>query len=154
MEKGSVVGASAWGIFMWRVVAVLVIGALLARWVWVFFAPVSEQILPASQQVSGFQAEHLFGIAAVSVEPVQAVVPNVRLVGVFAGTPGFAVLELDGQRQVGVVTGKEVATGAWLVEVAIDHVVIESNGVRQQIDIEKNAPVRRESADAELTTAQ
>jgi type II secretory pathway component PulC len=115
--------------------AVLVIGALLANWTWVLLAPNSASVLPAVEPVPDLQTGHLFGIAAASGSVSQAVLPNVRLVGVFAGTPGFAVLELDGKRQVGLSTGREIIAGAKLVEVAIDHVVIERGGVRQQIQL-------------------
>lgn len=136
LRVNGAVGAAAWGSFMWRVLAVLVIGALLAKWTWVVFAPRSASVLPAMQPASGFQTERLFGVAAVSPVTVQPALPNVRLVGVFAGVPGFAILELDGNRQVGLATGREIVAGAKLVAVAIDHVVIERGGVRQQIQLE------------------
>lgn len=140
LRANGAVGVSAWGSFMWRVLAVLVIGALLAHWTWVVFAPRSAQVLPAVLPASGFQAERLFGSTAVSSVAVQAALPNVRLVGVFAGVPGFAIMELDGKRQVGLATGHEIVAGAKLVEVAIDHVVIERNGVRQQIRLAEKEP--------------
>lgn len=140
------VPGTAWSAFMWRVLAVLVIGAMLAHWTWVLFAPSSELVLPAALPASGFHAEHLFGSAAVSGVTVQAALPNVRLVGVFAGSPGFAVLELDGKRQVGLTTGREIVAGTKLVEVAIDHVVIERNGVRQQIRLTGKAPATSNAA--------
>jgi type II secretory pathway component PulC len=141
LQANGAVGVSIWAPFMWRVLAVLVIGALLAHWTWVVFAPRSAQVLPAMLPASGFQAEHLFGITAVSSVAVQAALPNVRLVGVFAGVPGFAIMELDGKRQVGLATGHEIVSGAKLVEVAIDHVVIERNGVRQQIRLAEKESV-------------
>ncbi|MDD4928341.1 MAG: type II secretion system protein N [Gallionella sp.] len=153
MEKGSAVGASARGIFMWRVVAVLVTGALLAHWTWVLLAPVSVHVLSAAQHESDIPAEHLFGVAAPSESRHEAALPNVRLVGVFAGTPGFAIFELDGKRQVGLVTGRELVAGAKLVEVAKDHVVIERRGVREQIQIEKKLPARVEGEQATAVSA-
>ena len=129
-------GAAIWRASIWRLLAVIVIAAMLANWTWVFFAPRSADVLPAMPADAGFQAEHLFGIAAASGVAAQAALPNVRLVGVFAGSPGFAVLELDGKRQLGLAVGQEVVAGAKLVEVAMDHVVIEQGGVRQQIALE------------------
>ena len=123
------------GAFMWRVVAVLVIGALLAHWTWVLFAPRSASVLPALQPASDLQAGRLFGIAAVTTQAPQVALPNVHLIGVFAGTPGFAVLELNGKQQ-GLAVGREIVPGAKLMEVANDHVVIERGGVRQQIQLE------------------
>lgn len=141
--------ASARATLMWRIVAVLVIGALLAHWVWVLCAPRSASVRPAALTAAGAKAELLFGVAAASsVTGVQSVLPNVRLVGVFAGTPGFAVLELDGRRQVGLASGGEIAAGAKLVEVASDHVVIERDGVRQQIALEGNTAALKNAAAA------
>ncbi len=120
---------------MWRVLAVLVIAAMLAHWTWLLFAPRSVPVLPARQASAEFQAERLFGVATVSA--AANAMPNVSLVGVFAGKHGFAVLEIDGKRQVGLAIGKELVAGAKLVEVATDHVVIERGGVRQQIDMPK-----------------
>lgn len=128
------VPSATWGVFMWRVLAALVIVTLLVHWLWVLFAPRSMSVLPAVFPPSNAHAEQLFGSAQpVSVSAVASVMPNVRLVGVFAGTPGFAVLELDGKHQLGLVTGHDIVAGAKLVEVAKDHVVIERAGVRQKI---------------------
>lgn len=132
--------ATARATWLWRVVAVLLIGALLAHWVWVLFAPPSASVRPAAPTAAGAKAELLFGVAAVTTPAPQVAVPNVRLIGVFAGKPGFAVLELDGGRQVGLASGGEIAPGAKLVEVASDHVVIERGGVRQQIQLERKKP--------------
>ena len=121
----------------WRVLAVLVIGALLAKWTWVVFAPKSASVLPALQAGSSGQTERLFGVAAVPAVTAQAVLPNIKLVGVFA--PDFAILELDGKKQTGLIVGQEVVTGSKLVAVASDHVVIEQAGVRQTIALEGNA---------------
>lgn len=146
LRANGAVEVSARSRFIWRVLAVLVIGALLAKWTWVLFAPRSEQVLPATLRAADFQAEHLFGTSAASGVTVQAALPNVRLVGVFAGTPGFAVLELDGKRQVGLTTGREIVAGTRLVEVAIDHVTIEHNGVRQQVRMAGKEPANSSAA--------
>jgi type II secretory pathway component PulC len=90
--------------------------------------------LPAGYSPSNSHAEQLFGSALpVSTSVVPVVMPNVRLIGVFAGVHGFAVFELDGKRQLGLAIGHEIVAGAKLLEVAKDHVVIERAGVRQQI---------------------
>ncbi len=121
----------------WRVLAVLVIGAMLAKWAWLVFAPNSDSVLPRMAADSHAQAEHLFGIVVTAVATAQAAMPNVKLVGVFA--PNFAILELDGKRQTGLAVGQDVMAGNKLVEVARDHVVIERGGVRQTIVLEGNA---------------
>lgn len=134
------VPGTAWNTFIWRVLAVLVIVPMLAHWTWVLFAPGSASVLPAPLPASDFQTGRLFGNAAASAVTVQAVMPNVRLIGVFAGAPGFAVLELDGNHQLGLATGREIVAGVKLFEVAIDHVVIEHGGVRQLIPLAENTP--------------
>ena len=140
------------GALMWRVLAVLVIGALLAHWVWVLFAPRSVSVMPAVQPASDSQAGRLFGIAAVTTPAPQVALPNVRLIGVFAGTPGFAVLELNGKQQ-GLAAGREIVPGATLVEVANDHVVIERGGVRQQIQLERKETTSGGGTAASVQTA-
>lgn len=121
----------------WRVLAVLVIGAMLAKWTWVLFAPRSESVLSAELAGTNVRAEHLFGIAASSGVQAQSLMPDVKLVGIFA--PDFAVLEFDGKRQAGLAVGQDVIAGSKLVEVASDHVVIERGGVRQQFALEGHA---------------
>lgn len=142
----SSVQCAAWSAVMWRVLAVLVIVTMLVHWVWVLFEPRSLSVLPAAFPASNSHAEQLFGsVRPTAALAVASVMPNVRLVGVFAGAPGFAVLELDGKRQLGLATGHEIVAGAKLLEVAKDHVVIERGGVRQQIPL-----VRRDLKNTEL----
>jgi type II secretory pathway component PulC len=121
---------------MWRVLAVLVIVSMLVHWIWVLFAPRGVAVLPAPFSSSNSHAEQLFGsVVPASTSEVSAVMPNLRLVGVFAGMPGFAVLELDGKHQLGLATGHEVVAGTKLIEVARDYVVIERAGMRQRIPL-------------------
>ena len=130
-----IVSGAAWSKFMWRVLAVLVVAVMLAHWTWVFVAPRAISVLPAPPSSSDSQAERLFGTATASAAQVHTILPGMRLVGVFAGAPGFAVFEVDGKGQMGLATGHEIVAGAKLVEVAFDHAVIERNGVRKQIPL-------------------
>lgn len=143
---------SEWPQLLWRVLGVLVIGAVLAKWTWVLFAPASLSVSPALPPPSGIQTERLFGVtanaAAASPVNISVALPNVRLIGVFAGTPGFAVLELDDKRQLSVATGNEISPGNRLVEVAIDRVVIERGGVRQQILLDGKDTALKSAASA------
>lgn len=136
------VPGTAWSPFVWHVLAVLVIVPVLAHWTWVLFAPSSVSVLPATPSTSDFQTGRLFGNAATSAVSAQTVMPNVRLIGVFAGVPGFAVLELEGKHQFGLATGREIVAGVKLIKVAIDHVVIEHGGVRQLIPLAKKSSGR------------
>jgi hypothetical protein len=124
----------AWGVYMWRVLAMLVIVSMLVHWGWVLFEPRSISALPAVIPALSSHTEQLFGgVRPVSKSAIPSVMPGIRLVGVFAGVPGFAVFELDRKRQLGVATGHEIVAGTKLVNVANDHVVIERDGVPQQI---------------------
>ncbi len=125
----------------WRGVGALVLGVLLAQWSWVLFAPYATAIAAVAERGAAVEAGQLFGVAtAFEVKSVEGVaLPNVRLVGVFAagpGKPGFAVLKLDDQRQVGVVLGEDVAPGTKLLEVHSDYVLLERAGVQQRVNLE------------------
>ncbi len=128
----------------WRGVGALVLGVLLAQWSWVLFAPHATAIAAVAERGAAAEAGQLFGVAAAfGVKSAEGVaLPNVRLVGVFAagpGKPGFAVLKLDDQRQMGVALGKEVAPGTKLLEVHPDYVLLERAGVRQRVNLERKA---------------
>ncbi len=83
-----------------------------------------------------------FAVAAYTQGP-QAVAstaafPDLKLIGVFAPDterPGFAVFKTDAQHQVGVVVGATVAPGVKLMEVHADRVVLESGGVRHNLEM-------------------
>lgn len=121
----------------WNGLAAVVLGALLAKWVWLLAAPPVAAVAAMGDRSASADADKLFGVAASSSANARALValPNVRLAGVYAGSRSFAILELDGKKQVGVPLGGEVVRGVTLQEVAADHVVIESNGTRQRIDL-------------------
>ncbi|MDH4285411.1 MAG: hypothetical protein OEV35_08850, partial [Gallionellaceae bacterium] len=94
------------------------------------------------------EAGKLFGIAAAVVAPVPVsrgaetmVLPNVRLVGVFAAEPGhsgFAVMKLDDKRQISVTAGQDVQPGIRLLEIHPGYVVLEQKGVKQRVNLEGN----------------
>jgi general secretion pathway protein C len=154
LRQNAVSKMPEWPQLFWRLLGVLVIGGLLANWTWVLFAPRSASVSQAVPLTSDSHTERLFGVEAISLTASSVTVltsmPNVRLVGVFAGHPGFAVLELDGKHQLSVATGSEIAPGSRLVEVAIDHVVIERAGVRQQVVLEGKATAIKSATAATL----
>ncbi len=132
----------------WRVLGALLLGGLLARWTWLLLAPNTAVVMPLAPPASGVQAERLFGVAVSAVTP-QAALPDVKLVGVFAGHPGFAVLELDGKRQMGLAAGGDVVAGVKLIEVAFDHVILERDGVRHRILLEEKSATVTGAASAQ-----
>lgn len=126
----------------WRGLGAIVLGAMLANWVWILFAPPVAAVGGPVDRGAPGEADTLFGVPPVSATDAQGpgVLPSVRLAGVYAGTPGFAILELDGTKQVGVMLGAEVVRGVTLTEIAADHVVVEGGGVRQRVDLIAGRP--------------
>ena len=130
--------------FSWRGISALVLGILLAKWFWILLAPqpLYSAVRPGSTAAN--EAGLLFGTVQSGDTVNQGVaLPNVQLLGIFsanAGKPGFAVLKLSENRQVGVAEGEEVATGTRLVAVRVDHVLLERAGVQQRVDLENKFP--------------
>ena len=124
----------------WRGLSAIILGVLLAKWLWIFFAPHATYTAAVPVHTAGVEAGRLFGMAAVPDTASQGVaLPNVQLLGVFtasAGKPGFAVLKLDSNRQMGIVEGEEVAAGTKLIKVHADHVILERAGVQQRVNLE------------------
>jgi hypothetical protein len=132
----------------WRGVGALILGALLAKWTWLLFAPHTLSVFPSQSEAGANVTEALFGVPASSEKPnsnTNAKLGNVQLVGVFSGKHGFAVMKLDEKTQRGVALGDEVIKGTKLVEVNADYVVLEYNGVRQKVNLEIKEPKSKES---------
>ena len=127
-------GGIARRLFSWQTLGAALLGIVLARWVWVLFAPESPAMPPASWEASG-DAGRLFGTASVANAPAFAPMGNIKLIGVFAHrTMGFAVMQVD-EKQIGVAQGEEVKPGIRLAETYPDHVMLEQAGVRQRVDL-------------------
>ena len=96
--------------FSWRGISALVLGILLAKWFWILLAPqpLYSAVRPGSTAAN--EAGLLFGTVQSGDTVNQGVaLPNVQLLGIFsanAGKPGFAVLKLSENRQVGVAEGE------------------------------------------------
>lgn len=127
----------------WYGLGALVLGVLLAKWVWILFAPRATAIAVAPERGATAEAGKLFGVpvaAPASSVAEAALLPNVRLVGVFAaktGRSGFAVLKLDDKRQAGVAVGENVLPGVRLLEVHPGHVLLERGDVQQRVYLEE-----------------
>lgn len=120
--------------FSWQGLGAAVLGVLLAKWVWVLFAPASAAMPAASWEASG-AAERLFGTASVADTSALATLGDIKLIGVFAHpTKGFAVMQVD-EKQIGVGLGDEVKPGVKLVETDANYVMLERAGVRQRVDL-------------------
>lgn len=126
--------------FTWHGLGALILGVLLAKWFWVFFAPLAIFTATIPEQTASTEAGRLFGIAVANEADGQGVaLPNVQLLGLFSATggkPGFAILKLDEKRQLGVAEGAEVVPGTKLVAVNVDHILLERAGMQQKVSLE------------------
>ncbi len=67
---------------------------------------------------------------------------SIKLLGIVAASGnrlGYAVLRLDGRQTLAVPQGAEVEPGLRLVEVQVDHVVLERSGGRESLAWPKKA---------------
>lgn len=136
-----------WAGKLWPALAAVVLGVVLARWVWIFLAPAGMAVLPPAEIGTSEDAEKIFGVATSAAAGIGTVIlPGARLVGVFApasstgkvskNKTGFAVLQLDEKRQSGVALGDEVVPGVKLIEIHADRVLLERDGITQLITLE------------------
>ncbi|TXT24700.1 MAG: hypothetical protein FD134_1422 [Gallionellaceae bacterium] len=146
LAGGETGGASSRLPLLWGVLGALVLGALLAKWAWVLFAPRATAVAVAPEHGAAAEAGRLFGVAIIAASAVSAAEaaswPNVRLVGVFAGgagRSGFAVLKLDDKRQAGVAVGGSVLPGVRLAEVHPGYVLLERGGVQRRVELEEKS---------------
>jgi len=119
---------------------------LLAKHVWVLFAPTEHAIPATAITTNSVQTEQLFGMVNASTS--SASLSSIRPIGIFAhSTRGFAVM-LTESGQIGVGLGEQVVPGVRLIETHADYVVLERNGIRQRVDL--NTPP---AATDNITTA-
>lgn len=145
------------GVVLLTLAAAALLGAVLAYWTWVWFAPRAEPRARAAPAQSGSLASAgaIFG----NVQRQQAAAAPtgiaIRLLGVVAasgGQRGYAVVQLEAKRILAVLEGDEVDPGVRLAEVHPDHVVLERGGARETLQWPKRtttaAPVSSKPAPA------
>lgn len=122
--------------------AIALLALVLAYWTWAWFAPRPEPRAPAAPQADGraialSQASlGLFGGARADGNGAAPAAGSIRLLGIVAATgnqAGYAVLRLDGKQTVAVAQGAEVEPGLRLVQVQVDHIVLDRNGGREKL---------------------
>ena len=122
------------------IAALLSLGFVLAYWTWAWFAPGVEPRAPgiaAGNGTLGAQsvaAASLFGNRQRDGNAPAPTGLAIELHGVMAasaGKAGYAVLQLDGKRNLAVREGQDIAPGIRLAEVRPDHVILERNGIRE-----------------------
>ena len=119
-------------------VAVALLGAVLAYWTWAWFAPRAEPRLEAVAAQSGSVASAgaIFGSVPRNQEAAAPTGIAIRLLGVVAasgGRLGHAVVQLEGKQILAVHEGEDLAPGIRLAEVHAAHVILERNGVRETL---------------------
>lgn len=126
--------------------ALALLGLILAYWTWAWLASRPEPRAQAAMQTDGRGAASaagptqaalaLFGDAQRDRIGAAPAANALRLLGVVAASgtrPGYAVLRLDAKKTVAVLQGAEVEPGLRLVEVHVDHIVLERNGARETL---------------------
>lgn len=140
LAQAAVVGSS-------NLAALALLGIIGAYWTWLWFGPQAQPRSPvqmeADRQLSF--AFNLFGTRA--EESVASAVSSnsIRLLGVVAATEGreaYAVVMLDSKEIIAARKGDELAPGATLAEVAVDHIVLDRNGLRESIAWPEKLPVQ------------
>jgi general secretion pathway protein C len=116
--------------------ALALLAVVLAYWSWVWLAPAAAARAPAAPYIASTatSADGLFGSATQGSAAGAA--SAIRLIGVAAASlegRGRALLRLDGKKTVSVLQGEDVEPGLRLVEVHVDHVVLEREGARETL---------------------
>jgi general secretion pathway protein C len=119
-------------------VAVALLGAVLAYWTWAWVAPRAEPRVeaPAAQGGSVVSAGAIFGNVPRNQETAAPTGIAIRLLGVAAasvGRRGYAVVQLEAKQILAVQEGEDVAPGIRLAEVHADRVILERNGMRETL---------------------
>ena len=123
---------------------------LLAKHVWVVFAPSEHAVPSTTTATQSAQTEQLFG--SVNVATSTASLGGIRAIGIFASrNNGFAVMQTE-TGQVGVGLGGQVVPGVRLVETHSDYVILERDGSRQRVDLSQ-APAAGGAAQAQAQAA-
>lgn len=116
--------------------ALAVLGLVLAHWAQVWLAPRPLTRAPQTHAL-GARLESAYGLFGGAREKTVTLSDaGIRLLGVVAGSDGhsgYAVLRLDAKRTVAVREGDEVKPGIRLVEVHPDSVVLARNGARETL---------------------
>lgn len=125
---------------------VIVLGAQLAHWTWVFFAPRQANsvitTLPTDVETAArtITTAHLFGNAAPSADMLSgdSTVSNIQLKGVFAGngqTPSYAIVNSGGKTDQTVRVGEEIQPGMKLQSVFPRHIIVNHEGVGKRVEL-------------------
>ena len=118
------------------VVALALLGLVVAYWTWVWLAPLPEPRAPSVADSGTASAGALFGSTRRDPNSPVPTGIAIRLLGVVAATEGrrgYAVVQLEGKEILAVLEGEDVASGIRLAEVDTDHVILERGGIRETL---------------------
>ncbi len=127
-----------------HLVMLALVCAIAAYWVIRIMTPPPASAPPPQlgavlRQAEPVLAARMFGL--LQAAPVQ-LATNVQALGVFAaGKDSAAVLAVDGKPARVYLLNQEIASGAKLVEVRKDAVIIEQNGVRRGVSLPAPEPL-------------
>ncbi|CAG4883510.1 conserved protein of unknown function [Georgfuchsia toluolica] len=119
-------------------VALALLGVVLAYWTWEWFAPRAEPRIEASAVQSGSvaAAAAIFGNVPRNQETAAPTGIAIKLLGVVAASPGrrgYAIVQLEAKQILAVQEGEEIAPGIRLAEVHAANVILERNGLRETL---------------------
>lgn len=127
-----------------HVAAFVLGGMLLARWIWLLFAPTVPVLpltleQPASSQSATILAGHWFGASAGRTMAIAPTTVNFKLMGVYAPTgsqQGFAIFKLADGKQRSVLLHQEITPGIRLQSIKQDAVQVGQEGNMQTLTLE------------------
>ena len=125
-------------------VALALLGGVLAYWTWAWFAPRPEPPAFVSADTGGrpAAAAALFGRAQRGPNVAAPTGIAIKLLGVVAASPGrrgYALVESEPRKVIVASEGKDIGPGLRLTEIHADHVVLERNGVRETLALPERA---------------
>lgn len=119
-------------------IAIALLGAVLAYWTWAWFAPRPVPRVEATAALTGSVASAggVFGSVPRNQGAAAPTGIAIKLLGVVAasgGRRGYAVVQLEGKQILAVHEGEDVAPGIRLAQVLPDHAILERSGVRETL---------------------
>src|SRR4051812_31352135 len=130
-------GAQTAVVSLLTLLAVIMLGLVLAYWTWAWLAPAASPLVRVDDTAP--KIESAYGLLGGSRTKSAAIAPTalaIKLLGVAAASGskrGYAVLQLEAKEILSVREGGTVAAGIRLAEVHADHVVLERNNVRETL---------------------
>ncbi|MCC2681495.1 MAG: putative ral secretion pathway related transrane protein [Nitrosospira multiformis] len=129
--------------------ALALLGGVLLYWTRLWFIPHPQPNLELGTRADMEAVEDvstvsdLFGIAQ-REQPSIAVPagPELRLFGIVAASRGrgYAILQVDGKEMLAVLEGENIAPGLQLAEVHAEYIVLERDGMRETLALQRQNP--------------